>query len=383
MTARRYDLDWLRIGAFGLLILYHIGMVFVPWGFHIKTAHPAQWVEAPMLLSNAWRLPLLFLISGVASRMMLARGGSGFAGQRSARLLWPLLFAVAVVVPPQAWVDVTLNHGYRASYLAFWSGDYWRFDGHLGVIVPTYNHLWFVAYLWVYTMLLAGGAALVRDSAALQARFDALFGGWRLVVLPLAWLAVSRTLMIDRFPETHALIDDWYAHLTYLSVFLFGIGLGGSTTLWPTIARIWRPAGVTALAAWVAVAAFDLSLTDLATVDPATLALMRGVRSVQCWGSILGLLGLAQRYWNHDHRLRSVLNEAVFPAYLVHQTVLILVEYWLRPFALPGWAEFAILVPVTAAGCAAAYLIGRRIGWLRPLIGLRPNRATAQPVITA
>ena len=73
---RHYGLDWLRIGAFGLLIFYHIGMVFVPWGYHAKTAHPIPWVVIPMLALNSWRLLLLFVVSGYASRALLARGGA-------------------------------------------------------------------------------------------------------------------------------------------------------------------------------------------------------------------------------------------------------------------------------------------------------------------
>ncbi|HSX55060.1 MAG TPA: acyltransferase, partial [Sphingomonas sp.] len=64
---RHYGMDWLRVGAFGLLILYHIGMVFVPWGYHAKTAAPAEWVTVPMLFTSPWRLTLLFLVSGYAS----------------------------------------------------------------------------------------------------------------------------------------------------------------------------------------------------------------------------------------------------------------------------------------------------------------------------
>ena len=33
---RLYYIDWLRIGAFALLVLYHVGMVYVPWGWHVK-----------------------------------------------------------------------------------------------------------------------------------------------------------------------------------------------------------------------------------------------------------------------------------------------------------------------------------------------------------
>ena len=84
---RHYGLDWLRIGAFAILILYHIGMVFVPWGFHAKLA-TEQWVTIPMMLSNPWRLSLLFLVSGYASRALCVRhpGPWPFVRNRTARL---------------------------------------------------------------------------------------------------------------------------------------------------------------------------------------------------------------------------------------------------------------------------------------------------------
>jgi hypothetical protein len=79
-----------------------------------------------------------------------------------------------------------------------------------------------------------------------------------------------------------------------------------------------------------------------------------------------------------------MLAEAVFPAYVIHQTVIVVGEYALRPLALPAAAEFAILVTATAGGCALFYLVGREIAPLRPLIGLKlrvaPRAASARPV---
>ena len=72
-TERRIDLDWVRIAAFGLLIFYHVGMLYVSWGFHIKSAHRITALEPLMLVLNPWRLSLLFLVSGVATRFMLRK----------------------------------------------------------------------------------------------------------------------------------------------------------------------------------------------------------------------------------------------------------------------------------------------------------------------
>ena len=52
------------------------------------TAAPADWLEVPMLFPNAWRLTLLFLVSGYASRFLLAKSG-GRSGTYSAKPVTP------------------------------------------------------------------------------------------------------------------------------------------------------------------------------------------------------------------------------------------------------------------------------------------------------
>ncbi|MEM6864355.1 MAG: glucan biosynthesis protein, partial [Bacteroidota bacterium] len=51
-TERRYDIDWLRVIVFGLLIFYHVGMFFVPWDWHIKNNIIYDWLRWPMLFLN-------------------------------------------------------------------------------------------------------------------------------------------------------------------------------------------------------------------------------------------------------------------------------------------------------------------------------------------
>ena len=87
---REYGLDWLRVFAFGLLILYHSGMAYVSWPWSVKDAERSQALEMGMLFLNRWRLPLLFLISGAGVYFSLRRRSFGqFAGERLRRLLLP------------------------------------------------------------------------------------------------------------------------------------------------------------------------------------------------------------------------------------------------------------------------------------------------------
>jgi len=69
-SERRPDLDWIRVGAFFLLILYHVGMFYVPWDWHVKSPRPVEWLQPVMHLTNPWRLTLLFLVSGAATRFL-------------------------------------------------------------------------------------------------------------------------------------------------------------------------------------------------------------------------------------------------------------------------------------------------------------------------
>jgi hypothetical protein len=380
---RHYGMDWLRIGAFGLLIFYHIGMVFVPWSFQVKTAHPADWVAVPMLLTNAWRLTLLFVVSGYASRALYAKSASvrGFLGNRNARLLLPLLFGMAVIVPPQSWVELTTQHGYTQSFAWFFTRDYFRFGKLDGIILPTWNHLWFVVYLWVYTLALALLLLIPRIGRA-QALFDRAFGGWGALLLPIGWLMVINVLLFHRAPETHDLFHDGVAHLAYFPAFLFGFGLAGSKPAITALARHWQPAAALAVTGYLIVAAVEIAWPGNEVPPKAISEAFRIAREVQCWASIAALIGIAERFWNRDSAWRPMLTEAVFPFYIIHQTVIVVVEYWLLPLHIGPVAEFAILVPVTVAGCWAFYLIGRQIGWLRPLIGLR-RRSRREPTVNA
>ncbi|WP_164155396.1 acyltransferase family protein [Sandarakinorhabdus rubra] len=366
-SSRRFDLDWLRMAAFALLILYHAGMAFVSWDWHIKLAR-LVWLEPVMQVTNAWRLLLLFLISGIASAAMLGKTGiggrAGFLASRSKRLLLPLLLGIVLVVPPQAWVEVQVKGSWAGSYLLFWRTRYFGFSDDLGLILPTWNHLWFVTYLWAYTLLLA----LLPASwlAAWRRGVERGLAGNRLLWLPMLAIAGIRLALADRFPESHDLVSDWCMHWIYGGGFFIGAAMGTAGPLWTGVARLWRAGLLLGLAGWAVVA----SINGLpGEVDGGWLIISRMARAVQAWGMIIGLLGLAQRFLAVDHRWRQPLAEAVFPAYLIHQTIIVLAAWWLLPLALPLWAKAAVLMVGTAVGTTLFCMATARIGWLRPWVG--------------
>jgi hypothetical protein len=130
---RRTDLDWVRIGAFALLIFYHIGVFYAPGPTAVGaiSPRPLPWLVIPMVLVNPWRLLVLFIVSGAATRFMNDKMSTGaLLSSRSSRLLVPLVFGVLIVVPPQVFVQVVERCGFSGSYFSFWEA-YLEADQHL------------------------------------------------------------------------------------------------------------------------------------------------------------------------------------------------------------------------------------------------------------
>ncbi len=380
VATRRHDLDWVRIGAFLLLVPYHVGMYYVTWDWHIKSPVVSHALEPLMILSAPWRLALLFLISGVATAFMLQRVEQGFLRKRSARLLLPLLFGMLVIVAPQSYFEVRekLPGGYAESYLTFW-GRYLAGDGSFCrdgdcLALPTWNHLWFVVYLWVYTTLLVGWRALRLDRASrwVRARLQGA-SPWRVLLWPALAFVLFRLLLFPAFDSSHALVDDFYNHAQYLLAFVLGYLAAQSTPVWDAVQRARWPAAWLSLAGAAFLFVYFSVYAD--SVPPAALLwFQRVVFATFGWSVIVTILGFASRIPFRDSAAKRYLTIAVFPFYILHQTLIILIAWWLRRFEMSPVLEGMVLIVATFAIGLVAFEIIRRIAGLRVLFGLRWKR---------
>lgn len=383
---RRHDLDWLRVAAFGLLILYHVGMFYVTWGWHVKSSHASPLIEPAMALLNPWRLALLFFISGVAVRFALDKTPTArFLRERSVRLLVPLAFGMAVVVMPQAYVELLGKGEIEPGIIDFWP-RYLTIPGTFSIITPTWNHLWYVAYVLVYTVIAAFAApALNRLAAGPAARVFAAMSADRtgLVLILAAALPflVYRLLLDPVFPTTHAMADDWANHAHSLTIFLFGYLAAKNPDFWTAIARHWHKALGLALVIGMAIVMARLNWQAVRG-DDTLLQTMQLLRVLYAWAAIVALLGVAQRWLNRPGRRLAYLTEAIFPYYILHQTLIVLIGWSLLDAGLSAPVEAAVVIGGTLAGCVIGYEIVRRLGPARLLFGL-PLSAHKSPARSA
>ena len=367
---RRYDIDALRVFAFGLLILYHVGMFYVAdWGWHVKSAYQAEWLQLPMMVVNQWRMPLLFIISGLAISFVVERYSPGrLALRRIWRLLLPLVFGMAFIVAPQCYYEA-LTKGliepgfgrFMLQYLTFqdFPGDAW---GGEEMIVWTWNHLWYLAYILCYTLvLLALVAAAPRALVWLRARVESLRGIW-LVGLPVAVLTIYGTFIYPLFPEmNHALVDDWYSHAMYGSFFLLGFLIGRNEGLWQEFARL---RSITLACAVVMFILFNL-------VDNLVVVYLNR------WLWLMAVFGWGYQYLNRPRKWLPYATEAVYPWYILHQTITIVLGYQLARLSLGPVIEPLLVLTGTIVGCWALHeFVIRRTRLLRPLFGLSASRVS-------
>jgi len=390
MTTRRHDIDTLRISAFSVLILYHVGMLYVyDWDFHIKSSHQWAWLQWPMVAVNRWRMDLIFLISGIALGLSKALNAPWRMGLRRSRLLLiPLIFGMLVIVPIQAWVEARVNGAFEAGFGVFlwryWELRPWDDGGFAGAEFGiTWNHLWYLAYLWAYSLVLVPLLALINLLKCTGIEFRRPAAGTRLwpivlVVLPtLAWFAVIHWLE-PIFGDTKALFGDWANHGLYFPVFLFGFMVARNEAFWSEL--ITARYRVLSIAVVGFVLYFGLRiLGQVITAEAAAelpdwnwRAISDSGQAIYAWSALLSILAFGALYLNKPWSWLPLANRAVYPWYILHQSLIVPLAYLLIAWTLPGPVEALGVLTGTVLGCAllvhGAIL---KVRWLWPLFGVR------------
>ena len=375
---RRYDIDALRVFAFSLLILYHVGMFYVAdWGWHVKSAYQSDWLQLPMLFTNQWRMALLFVISGLAMSFVWEKYSPGrLALRRIWRLLLPLLFGMAFIVAPQPYLEALTKGLIEPGFIDF-MGRYltWQDfpDGSWGgeeYITWTWNHLWYLPYVLFYTLLLIPIAMFLDGPGRrLRESFRRLRGVW-LIVVPLLPLMVYANLVYPVFGNVnHTLVFDGYGHAMFGTFFLYGFLIGRDEGLWSELSRMRHVLLGLGLAAFVLFLVQSEMLND--DLGPVLEQLRSLVIYLNRWTWIITCFAWGHHLLNRPMRWLPYATQAVFPWYILHQTITVVGGYNLSKLALGPVVEPLLLLVITIGGCFVMYeFVIRRIAVLRPLFGV-------------
>jgi glucans biosynthesis protein C len=378
---RRPDLDWLRVIAFGLLILYHAGFAWTDWGWHLDSDDTLPWLAEAMRFTNRWRIPLIYMVAGGAVVLALGQRSAGaFAMDRIRRLLLPLVFGVLVLVPPQVYLEQHSKGQFAGSFLQWLPHAYNRDN-------LAWNHLWFVAYVLLMTFVLLPVFLWARTPRghAVQAR-----GAKAMVRASLHWLmavplALAMLLLAPITRNVNYLVGDWYGIASAALLMLYGGFIFNTPEM---LAVLNRQCWIAVAVGTVAFFALDLLVFHAppgAHVRVLGLPIFAPLSAINTTSWLFAAVGLANRDLQSRPRFLVWSTEALYPFYMIHQTVTVITVYWLLRWhvpALPAW----LLTVLSTFGITVLIYAGavRPWPWVRPLFGLKPlvRRSAALPAST-
>lgn len=346
---RRYDIDWIRVIAIGLLLVYHTAIGFQPWGGFIgfitnSESWESLWILMKML--NVWRIPILFYVSGMG--LFLAtknRNWKQIFAERFLRLGIPLLFG-SVAIVPISWFLLQSYYSRDISYL--WS----------------MGHLWFLGNILLYVVIITPLYFILKRTVAPKAILSIkcfLSSPFSLIIILLIFVLeaiIVKPALFEMYAFTfHGLALGFLAFLT--GIIFMAVGL----SFWANLLS-WRwPFMLTAVVLY------------LVRVQQAPAQAPLYLLSIEsnCW--IMAILAFAYKYLNKKNIVLSYLKDAAYPVYIIHMNVLYLGAWLLYPLNINMQLKFAMQLAFTIIASLGLYeLMIKRVAVLRVLFGLKKKK---------
>ncbi|WP_057937357.1 acyltransferase family protein [Algoriphagus resistens] len=351
ISSRRYDIDWLRVIAIGLLLIYHVAIGFQSWGRMIgfitsKEPWTALWL--PMALLNIWRIPLLFFVSGMGVYFaMKSRSWSQLIQERTRRILLPFVFGMFVIVPLHLLV---WRYYYGMELKYSWDP----------------GHLWFLGNIFSYVVLLSPILYLIKkNESGKTVRWikTALGAPWGLILVLTAF--IGEVLLIQPMPfELYAMT--WHGFILGLLAFFFGFCfvLSGEA-FWKMIQK-WR---------WVFLLSglllYSFRIGQFGSFPPGYLL------AIESFAWTLTVFAFGSLYLKGPSKTLSYLSQAAYPVYILHMVFLYLGSLWIFPTAIPVQFQFVLVLLITFVGSFGTFELIRRLPALKPLFGLSKESRTS------
>ena len=377
--ARDLSIDHLRALIVLALILFHTARLFDSEAWHVKNLGVFPAADLLVAVFNIFGMPLLFLLAGMSAYASLgSRSPRRFLFERFARLFVPLAFGILVIVPPQVYIErISSINPLRMSPIDF-SGSFLDFyptfftsccyaDGNF-----SWHHLWFLAYLFVLSVVLLPVLLLLRR--VMRQRVVAVSAALASLVLAgmgLPLLVIELGLR-PSFPSTHALIDDWANNAHFIWLMLVGALIMTSASLTGAAAtrrRFWLACAAILSAGWLA-----LRFRLLPMAPPPAVGLM--LRTAAEWTSLMALIGYGRAHLARPLPFLTDFGAIAMPFYIVHQTVIVLLGFWMIGWVDAPLVKYGAVALLSFSISLAIAVIAPHSSALRVVFGLkaRPPR---------
>ncbi|WP_299835560.1 acyltransferase [uncultured Tenacibaculum sp.] len=365
---RRYDLDWLRVISVFAVFLHHVLMPFNGDDFHIMNKTHSKILDDTMVYFEQFRLPLLFFISGVGSIFAFSkRSWVSFIKERMFRLSIPLIFGVLLIIPPQTFFESLDSY---KSYLNAYPDLVLKFN---------VNHLWFIENLFLMSIVFIPFILFIRSNTSIKLKKRIMNNTKKYGVI--SWVLVLLTIRLvtkEFFQSDSKSFFNPSSTLYFGFFFLSGIVITSTGDLWKLLLNRRK---------------FNFKLLIFFTIlfycyyfIPANLIkpyvsldnrwrLWYAISSLVSWSAIITILGYGQVFLNKKSELLNKLNEAVYPFYLLHQTIIIALGYYIIRLEANIFSKIITLFTSSLILITLSYiLLIYPFKWVRFLFGMKNKK---------
>jgi glucan biosynthesis protein C len=375
---RVYYIDWLRVIAMLSVFLFHSARffdVFSDW--HVRNS--STWIGGTIIVGfmNPWIMPLFFVLAGASTYYSLkSRSAGQYLQERVLRLLIPFIFGVIIITAPQAYYE-QIYHGHLSG--AAFPEFYLQYLINLPQRFLEFNfyHLWFLAVLFIFSIVClplfvdwwGKGKSLL---ALLSSKIDAR---WKLVILLILPLALADIFM---YPGTFLGSRDFggWCLIAHLLFFISGYIIISNPGITGLLQKLQWWATAMAIIAIATLIPFIGILVDWKeNYGSLMYAASQVIQVLLSWSLLIIILNLGRSLLNFKNRFLTYASEAVLPFYILHQTVIISVGFYVVQWDIDPALKYLIIAVSSFSITMAIYeLLVRRINVLRFLFGMRPRK---------
>jgi peptidoglycan/LPS O-acetylase OafA/YrhL len=385
-STRVYYLDWLRVLAIVLVFVYHSSRFFNMEDWHVKNSTWYPWVEVWNQFAGIWMMPLIFVISGASLFYAVGKGGPGkFIKDRVLRLLVPLVVCALTHASLQVYLERITHDQFSGSYFQFlphyFQGIYEFGNPASGNFAVIGMHLWYLFWLFMFSMILYPLMRWLkgRGRAALSRLGDLLaFPG---AVYALALPTLLLLVFADPDGPVMSEREAGWSLLIYVWLLLSGFIVMSHDRVQESVRRVrWLSLAlaVASIVSWLLM----IFTFERSAFGTPRYSLAMGLRALSSWWWILAIMGLGKQYLDYGTPFVKYANEGVLPFYILHQTVLLCVGYFVVQWVIPDLLKWAIILVVSFAIIMTLYeFLIRRFKVLRFLFGMKVQ--TRKPAVQA
>lgn len=354
---RRYYIDNLRWLAILFLFIYHTCMVWNNFGegFYVWGGGNAI-LSCVITFFYPIYMPLLFCLAGVSTKYALGkRSYNEYIRERFLRLGLPFLTGLLLLVPVQTYFAEIFHNGYTGSYLQQYVLFFSKFTdltGYSGGFTPA--HLWFILFLLIISII---GLFIIRIIEKMNINKIIEKCNFILMVLISILLLWLTTPILEQLAGKSI--------VKYLVCFLLGYFFMADDRIVNVCKRYWYITG----GMYLILNIYHLIMYSFFGFISGPLYNLL-VASVS-WLGILSIIGAGRRWLNFSNKLTLYFTKASYPYYILHQTILVAVAYFVIKYLSGVVLQFVVIVIVSFLFTALMYEIVRKIPYLRWILGIK------------